>query len=132
LIRHPDGVVYRKSGFTAIEATVALLVVSFLSIFALQVHLHLQSAQIEIQQVDTAVQIARDVLNDLKAESDWRAVEERVQPVNRYDTDFTIQLQPLGSSVEGLVDLELTISWIGARGIEQMVFSTTVPDVEAG
>lgn len=111
---------------------VALLVISFLSIFALQVLLHLQSVQIEIQQVDTAVQIARDVLNDLKAEPDWRVVEEKVKPVNRYDTDFTVQLQPLGSSGEGLVDLELTISWIGARGIEQMVFSTTVPDVEAG
>jgi len=121
-----------RSGFTAIEAAVALLVVSFLSIFALQVLLHLQSVQIEIQRVDTAVQIARDVLNNLKAEPNWQVVQERLEPVHRYDADFTVQLQPQGSSGEGLVDLELTISWIGARGMEQMVFNTTVPDWEAG
>ncbi len=132
MTRRPIGCVSRKSGFTAIEVTIALLVVSFLSIFTLQVLFHLRSVQIDIQRVDTAVQIGRDVLNDLKAEPDWRVVESRIVPLRRYDTDFTVQLEPQGSSGEGLVDLELTVSWIGSQGLEQMVFSTTVPGQEAG
>lgn len=122
----------RTMGFTAIEVAVSLLVVSFLSVFALQVLLHLQSIQIETQRVDCAVQIARDVLNDLKAEPDWRVVEKRTTPVRRYDTEFTVQLLPQDTSTNGLVDLELTIGWIGKQGLEQMVFNTTVPDPEVG
>ena len=110
----------------------ALLIVSFLSIFALQVLLHFQTIQIEIQQVDTAVQIARDILNSLKTEPDWQVVEGQLETVHRFDTDFTIQLQPQGSTEQGLVDLELTITWIGKRGLGQLVFNTTVPDLEAG
>ncbi len=110
----------------------ALVIVSFLSIFALQVLLHLQTVQIEIQQVDTAVQIARDVLNTLKHEQDWQIVAGPLETVRRFDTDFSPQLLPQGSSGEGLVDLELTIRWIGAPGLEQLVFNTTVSDLEAG
>ena len=121
-----------SAGLTAIETAVALLVVSFLSVFALQVLLHLQSVQHQIQQVDTAVQLARDVLNDLKAEPDWRVVESRTGSVDRFDTEFTVQLTPQDSPREGLVDVELTISWIGPRGVEQLVFNTSVPDPEAG
>ena len=132
MTRQPTGVFIHESGFTAIEVTVALMAVSFLSIFALQVLFHLRAVQIDIQRVDTAVQIGRDVLNDLKAEPDWRMAGKRIAPLRRYDTEFTVQLQSRGSSQEGLEDLELTVSWIGSQGLEQMVFSTTVPKGEVG
>jgi Tfp pilus assembly protein PilV len=122
----------RQRGITAIETTLALLVVSIVSIFLLQFLVYTQRIQLRTLQMDLAVQVARDVLNDLKAEQDWRKVAQRTHAIHRYSTDFAVQLLPKDADHEDLVDIELTISWVSPKGLEQLVCTTTLPDKGAG
>jgi Tfp pilus assembly protein PilV len=118
----------RESGLTVVEIAVALLVLSFLSLFALNVLNYTRMVQLETSQRDFAVQTAREVLNQIKAEPDWREVEKHLSGLRRFNADFTIQLLPSEAMEKGVVNLELTISWIGPRRLEQLVFSTSVLD----
>lgn len=120
----------RLRGMTAIEVLAALLVISTLSLFVLQVFHHSRRVQLEIHQMDTALQISRDVLEMLRVEKDWRRVDENLGEIKKYETAFTVQLMPQDAPVEGLVGLELTISWVGPHGVEQLVFNTTALDFE--
>lgn len=117
-----------RGGFTAIEICVSLLIISFLSLFVLQVLVYSSGIQLEKDQYDYALQRAREILERLKAAPDWRAVAEKLESVRVWNTDFTFQMLPSEGAEEGLTDLELTIGWVGPQGVEQIVFTTTVPD----
>lgn len=120
----------RYRGLTAIEVLVSLLIISTLSLFVLQVLEHSRKIQLEINQVDTAIQISRDVIEMLRVEKDWRKVDANLEDLKKYDTEFHVQLIPRDTPATGLVGLELTISWVGPRRLEQMVFTTTSVDFE--
>ncbi|MCG3196620.1 MAG: hypothetical protein GHCLOJNM_01096 [bacterium] len=117
-----------QGGFTAIEISVALLIISFLSLFVLNVMVYSSKIQLEKDQYDFALQRAREVLEQLKATPDWREVGEKLEPEKAWNTDFTFQMLPSEGPEEGLTDLELTIGWVGPQGMEQLVFTTSVLD----
>lgn len=117
-----------RKGLTAIETTIALLILSLVSVFVMSVLNDTRKLQIEIAQNDFACQLSRDVLARLKAGEDWQSMAEGMEVVSRFGTDFTTQLMPSDAIEPGVVHVELTITWLSPRSYEQLVFTTTVPE----
>ena len=121
----------RSKGLTTIEVLVSLLILASLIIFAAPVFEFSRRTTLETEQYDTVSQIANDILRDLKAGADWRQVKEiwEREVITRHGADFSVQILPDESSVEGVTEIELTILWNGLLGgTYQEVFTTHVFD----
>ena len=122
------------AGLTAIEVLVALLILSVVAVFSMHAFEHTRRVHLEISQFDCATQVARDILNDLKSAEDWESVKTAWEglPLERFDTEFDIQMQEQPGEEEGVAHLELAISWVSPRGLQQRVFNTSVFDWGTG
>lgn len=137
LAERPDGQVIaaswasRMRGLTAVEVLVSLLILAGLVTFIAPVYEFARRTTLETDQYDTVAQIASDILRDLKAGADWREVREiwESDAISRHGTNFSVQILPDESSVEGVTEIELTIIWTGLLGgTYQEVFTTHVFD----
>lgn len=120
-------------GLTAVEVLVSLLILAALVTFTAPVYEFARRTTLETDQYDAVTQIASDILRDLKAGADWREVRDIWESgaIARHGTNFSIQILPDESSVEGVTEIELTIIWTGLLGgTYQEVFTTHVFDPE--
>ena len=118
-----------ESGMTAVEILVSLILLSFLAVFMMGFVEYSSRVHVRILQLDHASQVARDILAHLKNGVPWAEVRMEFSGIRRFDTDFTVEFQTeevSGPGQEGVVHLELTVSWVGPMGLEQEVFNTTV------
>jgi prepilin-type N-terminal cleavage/methylation domain-containing protein len=123
-----------SAGLTAIEVLVALVILSVVAVFSMHAFEHTRRVHLEIAQFDCATQVARDILNELKSGEDWENVKTAWEGLSleRFDTEFDIQMQEQPGEEEGVAHLELAISWVSPRGLQQRVFNTSVFDWGTG
>lgn len=122
------------AGLTAIEVLVALVILSVVAVFSMRAFEHTRRVHLETAQSDCATQVARDILNELKSGEDWKDVKSAwdESSLERYDTEFDIQMQEQPGEEVGVAHLELAISWVSPKGLQQRVFNTSVFDWETG
>jgi prepilin-type N-terminal cleavage/methylation domain-containing protein len=123
-----------RAGLTAIEVLVALVILSAVAVFSMRAFEHTRRVHLETAQSDCATQVARDILNEIKSGEDWENVKAEWDELSlaRYDTEFDIQVQEQPGEEEGVAHLELAISWVSPKGLQQRVFNTSVFDWGTG
>ena len=121
-----------RSGLTAVEVLVALLILTFVSVFSLHAFEYSRRLYLEAEQFDFAAQVARDILRELRSGEDWRTVKAAWEegPMKKYTTQFDVQILDNEGEEEGVTHLEVTLSWIGPKGLVQQVLNTSVFETE--
>lgn len=122
----------RNSGLTAIEVMVSLIILSVVAAFSLQAFDFTRRAQLEVDQLDFAAQTARDILNQLRHGEDWRTVRDSwaQNALQAHGASFEVQVSGEPGEESGVSNVEVTLVWIGPKGMEQQVFNTSVFDYE--
>jgi hypothetical protein len=117
-----------RSGLTAIEVLISLVLLSMVTVFSLHALEFTRRIALETEQFDQAVQISRDILQELKAGQPWQEIKKRWEStlIVKAGAEFNVQILEIPSDLEGTTDLEVTLSWVGPKGLEQQVFNTTV------